>query len=151
MPTLESCSTNFSSSAFSSFLQKAGGIFELNSPHPQQRTAGIRRRFLNSKSMKKNSSPCHNSLTVHSRSPLRYRCRTCNRTYAARHGEISFGSKLTPDEVLSLLALLKKRLSIRKISELSQLSPSTVERWKQRFVTQKLLFDTLTTTTHECI
>lgn len=92
--------------------------------------------------MKKNSSPCHaTSLTLHSRKPLRYQCKICSRTYAARYGEISFGSKLTPEEVLALLTLLKRGESIRKSAQLTGLSPSTVERWKQRFIQVKLLFN----------
>ena len=90
--------------------------------------------------MKKTSSPCHTTgLAVHSRKPLRYRCKICSRTYAARYGEISFGSKLKPEKVLTLLAFLKKGYSIRQSARLTGLSPSTVERWKQRFIYKKLL------------
>jgi transposase-like protein len=100
--------------------------------------------------MKKSRAPCHpTAMSVHNRSPLRYRCTLCHRTYAARHGEISFGSKLNPEEILTMLALLKKGTSVRKTAELAKLSPSTVERWRQRFLQQKLLFNTVNTPYYE--
>lgn len=91
--------------------------------------------------MKKTKAPCHPTfLVIHSRSPLRYRCNFCRRTYTARYGEISYGSKLSPQEILSVLTLLKRNTSIRRTAQILHLSPSTVERWKQRFLQEKVLF-----------
>lgn len=76
------------------------------------------------------------NVIVHSQTARRMRCKACRKTWVTRRHEVTYGLRTAPETVSLGFALLKVQMSIRQVANEIQVSPSTVQRWKNRFKNQ---------------
>gem|GEM_PF-5557224 len=71
-------------------------------------------------------------IAVHDRQTSRLRCRDCKKTWVTHRQALHYGLRTPEIKIRRALQLLCAGLSIRKIAELVQVSPSSVLRWKKK-------------------
>ena len=76
----------------------------------------------------------HGNIKVHDLRKNRFRCELCGKTWVGNYGQCSFGLKKNLVVVNRAFEMLKAGISIRRIAKFSHVSPSTVVRWKKKFL-----------------
>lgn len=74
------------------------------------------------------------NVVVHSKTPQRLRCKSCKKTWALRKNTAAYGLQSPEEKVQEVLRLLSLGVSIRLVAQRNDLSPSTIQRWKSKFI-----------------
>lgn len=75
---------------------------------------------------------CVGDVAIHDFKNNRFRCRLCKKTWVGRRWDYSFGLKTNLVVVNRALEMLKAGISIRRVAKFSNVSPSTIMRWKKK-------------------
>ena len=73
------------------------------------------------------------NILVHSKSPKRFKCKFCEKTWVAHKNTNSYGLKSKFQIFEKAIELLNHGLSIRFVAKRCNASPSTIQRWKKRY------------------
>lgn len=76
----------------------------------------------------------HGNIKVHDLRKNRFRCELCGKTWVGNYGQYSFGLRKNLAVVNRAFEMLKADISIRHVAKFSHVSPSTVVRWKKKFL-----------------
>ncbi|MFA6024372.1 MAG: helix-turn-helix domain-containing protein [Candidatus Gracilibacteria bacterium] len=71
-------------------------------------------------------------VVVHSQKKKRFKCTMCNKTWVAHKNGIYFGLRSEPQVIQRGVQLMEHGISIRKAAQYLNISPSTIQRWKER-------------------
>ena len=74
------------------------------------------------------------NVVVHACDKPRFKCKLCNRTWMFNFGEPLFGLRTEYGKINLARVLLEEGSSVRFVAKELRVSPSTVQRWKKRFV-----------------
>lgn len=77
------------------------------------------------------------NIAVHSRKQGRFRCNICNKTWSAYSDEATFGLRSDEEIIERAFTMFEQDIPIRTIAKRLKVSPSTVQRWKTRFIKSK--------------
>ena len=73
-------------------------------------------------------------VVVHSRKSRRFRCTACKKTWVYRTGTFHYRLRASAERVDFAIQKLAEGIPIRVVAVLCRASPSTVHRWKVRYL-----------------
>ncbi len=75
------------------------------------------------------------NVVIHSQKEKRFRCNHCGVTWVEHVSTLEYGLRKSKVKFYSALEMLDRGLSIRKTAEILNVSPTTIQRWKNRLST----------------
>lgn len=74
------------------------------------------------------------NVVIHGRDYPRLRCTACLKTWVPYRYEFRYGLRIDAQKFFHAVSLLEAGHSVRKVAVLCDVHPSTVQRWKHRFL-----------------
>lgn len=77
------------------------------------------------------------NVSVHQRDTKRFRCTMCSRTWVESSNSLHYKLQHSPSKVERVLSAVEEGMSVRQAAKHFSVSPSTVQRWKDKARAQK--------------
>ncbi|PIQ77750.1 hypothetical protein COV82_03100 [Candidatus Peregrinibacteria bacterium CG11_big_fil_rev_8_21_14_0_20_46_8] len=77
---------------------------------------------------------CKAAVHINSRARNRLQCAKCKRTWAVHSSEFYFGLRSNHAKVQRAIELINQGRSIRSVAQELNVSPVSVQRWKNRYI-----------------
>lgn len=97
----------------------------------------IRRQYCPNPSCPVYQKQAQGNIVIHSQKHKRLKCSRCKTSWGIRRGTLMYGLHSDPKKVELALERIKQGISLRKIAQILNISPSTVHRWKKRMLKSK--------------
>ncbi|MEK7529204.1 MAG: hypothetical protein AAB592_05550 [Patescibacteria group bacterium] len=79
------------------------------------------------------TAQCTSRIVSHGQKYSRFKCQECGRTWVSSRKGPYYGLKHDLEKVEAVFKLSRQGFSIRKISNITKVSPGTIQRWKLKF------------------
>jgi len=93
-------------------------------------------KLINQECPNKSCKSDNTDIAVHDRKNNRFRCKNCGKTWVGHYKDFYYGLRTNSLKIERAILMLRAGLSIRKVAELSKVSPSTILRWKNKLHTK---------------